>query len=139
MGRHFPTKRELIEATVVRHFHLLTEQARALAGAADPGAALRAFIETMVGGAAAKVVLVTLLAEEAGFTEAAVRASGDLRAAVDVLLRRAQRHGAVRPDVSVDEVYLLIGGLSQASANAPVGRDTMRRALAVVLDGLAAN
>ncbi|MEN3306895.1 MAG: hypothetical protein V7603_3097 [Micromonosporaceae bacterium] len=47
----------------------------------------------------------------------------------------AGRHPRVnrRTDVSVDEVYLLIRALSQASGT----KATRRKALAVVLDGLA--
>jgi AcrR family transcriptional regulator len=135
--RHFPTKQALLEATVIRHFALLTEQARALADATHPGTALRGLIETMVGAGAAKLVLVNLLVEEAGSSAAAVGAATDLRAAVAVVLTKAQDAGAVRADVTVDEVYLLIRGLSQAAATAPADPIVLRRALAIVLDGLA--
>jgi AcrR family transcriptional regulator len=136
--RHFPSKQALLEATVVRHFALLAEQARTLADAADPGTALRGLIETMVGSGAAKLVLVNLLVQEAGFSAAATAASTELRAAVAVVLGRAQEAGAVRTDVTVDEVYLLIRGLSQAAVTGPADPIVLGRALAIVLDGLAA-
>jgi hypothetical protein len=91
----------------------------------------------MVGGGAAKIVMVGLLVEESGMTAAAIEASGNLRAAVAILLSRAQGAGAVRADVSVDELYLLIRGLSQATATAPVAPATLRRAVNIVLNGLA--
>jgi AcrR family transcriptional regulator len=135
--RHFPTKRDLVEATVVRHFHLLLGRVRELAQGADAAAALRTLIETMVGGAATKLMLVGLLAESGGQTEVALRAAADLRDAVGSLLRRAQHRGGVRPDVSVDEIYLLVRGLSQAFSGPGVTASSRRRTLAVVLDGLA--
>jgi AcrR family transcriptional regulator len=134
--RHFPTKQSLLEATVLRHFEHLTEYAQGLAGAADPAAALREVIETIIGGGAAKIVMVGLLVEESGMTDAAIEASRTLREAVANLLRRAQDTGAVRSDVSVDELYLLIRGLSQATATAAVSPETLRRAMDIVLNGL---
>jgi AcrR family transcriptional regulator len=135
--RHFPTKQDLIEATVVRHFERVTAQARALAATADPGPAFATLVETMVGGASTKIALVNHLTAQTGMTDAAARASRDLRDAVAVVLGQAQRAGAIRGDVSIDEVFLLIRGLSQASAAAPVATATLRKAVAVVLDGLA--
>jgi AcrR family transcriptional regulator len=134
--RHFPTKQSLLEATVVRHFEQLTASAHALVDAADPAVALHELIEAMVGGGAAKIVIVGLLVEESGMTAAAIEAAGSLRAAVATLLSRAQGTGAVRADVSVDELYLLIRGLSQAAATAPVAPLTLRRAVDIVLNGL---
>jgi hypothetical protein len=65
-----------------------------------------------------------------------MQASAALRAAVGAALRRAQDAGAVQREVTVDELYLLIRGLSQAGAARPVPESTLRGALAVVLAGL---
>lgn len=135
--RHFPTKQSLLEATLVRHFEQLTAYAQKLADAADPSAALRELVEAMVGGGAAKILMVGLLVEESGMTTAAIEAAGNLRAAVASLLGRAQAAGTVRADVSIDELYLLIRGLSQATAMAPAEPATLRRAVDIVLNGLA--
>jgi AcrR family transcriptional regulator len=134
--RHFPTKQSLLEATVVRHFEQLTLLARERATSANPDAAVRDLIEAMLHGTTTKITLLTLLADGGDVPESAATASRELRAAVGTLLRRAQRAGAVRHDVSVDELYLLIRALSHA-ANLPTKRATMRKALTVVLDGLA--
>jgi AcrR family transcriptional regulator len=134
--RHFPSKQDLIEATLVRHFEGLTEQARALAEA-DPAAALRELIEAMVDTGATKLLMIGLLRDSSGtLPEAAVRASQQTRRAVGTLLRRAQAAGAVRADVSVDEVYLLIRGLA-LGATRPTKTATRRKALDIVLAGLA--
>ncbi|HEY3714351.1 MAG TPA: TetR/AcrR family transcriptional regulator [Jatrophihabitantaceae bacterium] len=136
--RHFPTKQELIEATVVRHFDELTSRARALSSA-HPGAALRELIEVMVGTGSTKILLLGLLndAGAGGVPELAVQASQRLRRAVGALLRRAQKAGTIRPDVSVDEVFLLVRGLALASAQRPAKNATQRKALDIVLAGLA--
>jgi hypothetical protein len=82
-------------------------------------------------------MLISLVAEGDRFPESAAAASGRLKAAVAVVLRRAQDSGAVRPSVTVEEVYLLIRGLAQATATAPVATDTLDRAIEIVLTGLA--
>jgi len=133
--RHFLTKQQLIEATVVRHFELLTAQARELAGRDDAGAALRELTEVMVGGTSTKILLLGLLGD--AVDDSVLRASRDLRAAVRALLRRAQQAGAVREDVSVDELYLLVRGLALGAGHGPVKPATRRKALDVVLAGLA--
>jgi len=133
--RHFPTKQELIEATVVRHFEQLTAHARDLAARDDADTALRELMETMVGGTATKIMLLGLLGDAT--SDAVVRASRELRTAVRALLRRAQQAGAVRSDVSVDELYLLVRGLALAGAQGPTKASTRRKALDVVLAGLA--
>jgi len=127
--RHFPTKQLLVEAAVVRHFARLSEQAGELTGARDPGAAFRDFVRTMVLGTPAKLALVTVLG---GLTGPARAASLELRTAVAALLVRAQEAGAIRPDASVDEVYVLIRALAQASGDPAV----VTRAVDIVLDGL---
>ena len=133
--RHFPTKQELIEATVVRHFEQLTAYARDLNARSDAAAALRELIETMVGGTATKIMLLGLLGDPT--TDAVVRASRELRSAVRSLLRKAQQAGAVRSDVSVDDLYLLVRGLALAGSQRSTKASTRRKALDVVLAGLA--
>lgn len=135
--RHFPTKQDLIEATLLRHLGLLIDEARRLAESNSPDVALSTMIRTMVSGAPAKVTLFGLLSSEGG-TTAASRASGELRAAVADLLARAQQVGAARPDAGVDEVYLLLRGLSQATTLTGVDSETLDRAVGIVLDGLTA-
>src|SRR5690606_13154422 len=108
--RHFPTKRDPVEATLVRHFALLTRPALDLARAPDPAAALRTLIATMARASATKIVLLEQLVAGGEESDPAVRASRRLRDAVDALLRTAQRTGRVRGDVSVDEIYLLLRG-----------------------------
>lgn len=135
--RHFPTKVALIEATLLAHFDDLRKRAEELAGAGDPGDALRALIRVMIETGATKLTLVSLLGEDGDVPASVVTASGDVRAVVDSVLRRAQSAGSVRASIGVDEVYLLIRALAQASATRATPSDTVDRAIDIVLTGIA--
>ncbi len=133
--RHFPTKEALIEATLLRHFDHLTERAQELAAEADPGEAWRALLKMMITTGATKLTLISLLRESGDFPRSAAAASERLKAAVDDALRRAQSSGAVRPSVTIDEVYVLIRGLAQATATMPTPPGVLDRAIDVVIAG----
>ncbi|MEV4127987.1 TetR/AcrR family transcriptional regulator [Nocardia sp. NPDC049707] len=134
--RHFPTKEELIEAALLRHFDQLTERAHALVVDADPAVAWRTLVRVMIETGATKLTLVSTLADRKGVPDGAATASKRLKVVVGEVLRQAQEVGAVRPSVTVEEVYLLIRGLAQASATIPVRPDILNRAIDVVLTGL---
>ncbi|MFD5827616.1 TetR/AcrR family transcriptional regulator [Lentzea sp. NPDC060358] len=125
--RHFPTKRALVEAAVVRHLTRLAETARSRGGEAGP--AFRETFRAMVSGAPAKVALVALLEEHTGEVAAAATA---VREAVRDLLTAAQQAGEVRADATVDEIYVLFDALARARGEQAV----VDRAVDVVLDGL---
>jgi len=131
--RHFATKEALIEAALVRHFTDLLDRARTAAAAPDPAAALHALIREMIKRGASKLTLASMLGAA---PPAVVAVSGEVKAAVDVALRRAQAAGAVRPEVAVEELYLLIRGLAQSTLAAPVPPAVLDRAIDVVLAGL---
>jgi AcrR family transcriptional regulator len=135
--RHFPTKDALIEAALLRHFEHLEEQAQELAAGADPDQAWRALLRTMIETGATKLTLASLLTAGDDLPTNAVAASQRVKTAADKVLRRAQEHGAVRASVTIEEVYLLIRGLAQATATMATHPDTLERAIEVVLIGLA--
>lgn len=134
--RHFPTKLDLVEATLVQHFDNLAVRVGSLTSAPDPGEALAHLVSTMIENSRTKIVLANMLSGSGEAPAAALAATRTLHAAVDTVLRRAQLAGAARKDVSVDELYFLVRGLSQAAAAQPVPLVTLRRAIAVVLAGL---
>ena len=135
--RHFPTKSDLVEAALIRHFARLTDRARSLAGAASPGAALRALVREMIETGPTKITLASLADAGGGVPAGAEAASRELRDATEVVLRRAQDAGEASPEATIDEVYLLIRSLAQTSAATPVAPSTLRRAAEIVLAGLA--
>lgn len=131
--RHFPTKDALIEAALVRHFVGLLDHAQAAAAATDPAAALRMLVREMIERGANKLTLASMLGDA---PPAVVAVAGEVKTAVDAALRRAQAAGAVRPEAGVEELYLLIRGLSQTTAAAPAPAEVLERAIDVVLAGL---
>jgi len=136
--RHFPTKEALFLAIVVDRMERLVVEARALASAADPGEAFFGFMSRMVHEASAKKDFMNALSgtrEELGRTLAGIKAS--YRAALAVLLERAQDSGAVRRDVSVLEIHALLTGASASLEQ--LGKDATQaraRLVAIVCDGL---
>jgi len=136
--RHFPTKGALIEATLLRHFATLTARARALADHSDPAQALHTLLRLMIETGATKIALMSLLGEGDTYPASAKTASLELRDAVATVLHRAQRDGSVDQSISVDEVYLLVRGLAQASATSRPTPRTLRRAADIVFAGLIA-
>ncbi|MGW3773397.1 TetR/AcrR family transcriptional regulator [Actinomadura verrucosospora] len=131
--RHFPTKESLLEAVLVALLERLAAEARDLRASADPGAAFFGFFTRVVSQAAAKQAVTEALAE-AGVDarEATGRAGPDLKAALGVLLGRAQETGAVRADVGPGEVMALLAGMSYAAGRAGAREDVLR----IVFEGL---
>lgn len=87
----------------------------------------------MVESGATKLTPAGLLTER----ETAAAAANRLKATAAGVLRRARDAGTVRATVTIDEVYLLVRGLSQASATMPTDREVLDRAVDIVLSGLA--
>jgi AcrR family transcriptional regulator len=126
--RHFPTKEALFEAVVTARVQDLLADARARADAADPGAAFFGFLARIAAESAAKRDLPDAISIAGSLRE-------DLDAALDVLLRRAQRAEAVRADVRTPDIIVLLKGLFASLADVS---DQARRDLvfAVLADGL---
>jgi AcrR family transcriptional regulator len=130
--RHFPSKEELFEAVVTARLRDLVDGARGLASDPDPGRAFFGFLARFRQELAAKRDLPDAIDVPGSLQD-------DLRAAVDVLLRRAQQAGAVRADITTPDLMALLKGLLAAIIDRPPGPgDTVLadRLLAVVFDGL---
>jgi AcrR family transcriptional regulator len=76
VSRHFPTKEGLFQAVFVDRVQRLADRARALAGAADPGAAFLEFFALVVAEGAANRGLAEALAGAGFDLEAAAGARG---------------------------------------------------------------
>jgi AcrR family transcriptional regulator len=134
--RHFPTKDALIEATLVRLFNRLNEQAAQLAGEPDPGDAIRRLIATMIETSSTKLTLLSLVEEHGRLPPMMLKATQDLQATIGVILARAKTEGTVRDDVAVDELFVLVRGLAQATATMPAAPATLNRAIEIICRGL---
>lgn len=136
--RHFPTKEALLEAVYVRRLRQLADAAASLADATDPGAALRDFFTRVVDQSASKNAVADALAQSGvDVRTAGAGAGADLRAALGVLLVRAQQAGSVRTDVETTDLLALLVGASRAVEQLPSDPAARQRTLRVVLDGLA--
>jgi AcrR family transcriptional regulator len=126
--RHFPTKEALFEAVVTARLQDLVTDARARVDSGDPGGAFFGFLGRIAAESAAKRDLPDAISIEGSLRD-------ELNAALDVLLRRAQQAGAVRPDVRTSDLIVLLKGLfaSLAGISDPVRRDLV---FAVLADGL---
>jgi AcrR family transcriptional regulator len=130
--RHFPSKEELFEAVVTARLGDLIAVARGLASDPDPGQAFFGFLGRFRQEAAAKRDLPDAIAIPGSLQD-------ELHAALDVLLRRAQQAGAVRADVTTQDLTALLKGLLRTINDLPPGTGDQGRTdrlLTVVTDGL---
>lgn len=136
--RRFPTKDDLLAAVVEHRMLLLLDAANEAVAAEDPAAGLRAFMQT------AAEVHVT----DRGFCAMAgssIVGRPGLRELVDqlvsrvrALLVRAKAAGAIRADVTAEDIPILLMAVAQTGL---ILEETVpgawRRYLDIVLDGLA--
>jgi AcrR family transcriptional regulator len=138
--RHFPTKAALLEAVLTQRYERLRRQAEHLAQADAPGQAFFDFFRHMVIDAPSKIALIDALSNAGGSAQGSLKqASASLERAVGALLKRAQSAGAVRSDVDLSEVYVLLIGASRAAATNNFDQAAQARALEIVFRGLAPN
>jgi AcrR family transcriptional regulator len=131
--RHFPTRTDLIEAVYVEEVGALCRSADDLSDA-PPWDALVGWLHRFIGYVATKHALAEeLFAVADRDSEVFKSCRGAFYAAGEPLLRRAQEAGAVRPDVSIDDVVKMVGGIAKIQGTDP---ETVDRILSVALDGL---
>jgi AcrR family transcriptional regulator len=138
--RHFATKEALFEAVVFDRIGELVEEARSLLDDPDPGRAFSSFVERLGREGARKRDLVEALAYDGIHLQ--LGEAPILRALTDVLaelLLRAQRAGAVRSDIGVDDVVALLTGAAYAICHSRADDERTRRLLAITYDGLRAD
>jgi hypothetical protein len=88
----------------------LAERAAALADAEQPTDAFFEFVRELTAQARQNVVLTAAL-DRAGLGSAGAAAGADLARALGVLLKRAQRAGGVRPDLTVTDLHAILSGV----------------------------
>lgn len=113
--RHFPTKDALIAAVAVLRLRQIVTLAASLATADDPGAALRQQLSAMLAEGDLSTPLKSALAgTDFDIRTAAPDAAAELRDAVNTLLRRAQKAGAIRTDIDIDDLMGALAGTFHA-------------------------
>ncbi|GAB3571121.1 TetR/AcrR family transcriptional regulator [Amycolatopsis endophytica] len=133
--RHFATKDDLIAAIVRTHVGALDEAGQRLLTAEDPGAALLEFLTVAGGQREQRDVSFLLNANDAGPEVVALRER--LYRTVCLLVDRAREAGAVRGDVTGNDVVLLMCAPNHVvSFVKDPSPDLWRRYLAIIFDGL---
>lgn len=126
--RHFPTKEALFEAIVMTRLEAIAEKAERLADEADPVQALFTHISELVSQAVAKKDLIDELARWG--TQPLERVHAEIKdrlnRAGETLLRRAQAAGAIRSDLSSEDLSAMLMGTCEGASCALV--DAKRRA-----------
>jgi AcrR family transcriptional regulator len=102
--RHFPTKQALFQAVTEARVSAMIESAEK---SQDPGADLAAFLTTMAGEAAAKRDMSDAIAVPSELRDS-------LHATLGALLQRAQHAGAVRADITTQDLVALMKGMLQS-------------------------
>ncbi|WP_230673497.1 TetR/AcrR family transcriptional regulator [Rathayibacter sp. Leaf248] len=139
--RHFPTKEDLLAAIIGEEMEELAEVGRGQAEHADPDAALLQFMSAGVDLYATRsraFVQALGTMPDRQHPETRVRWE-QLIGAAEVLTRRAQREGSLRPDLNGEDVMLLICGVYYTAA--PLldsDPSAWRRYLQLTFDGMRA-
>ena len=135
--RHFPTKEALMAEMVRQKFQIFAENARAaLDREGEPFAVLADLLRTNAEVCARDAGIQEALS---GFGESVwVHAQAELQelyVPTAELIARAQRAGTMRPDVTVDDIPMLMCGVSATMPHAGAGFDWHRH-LELVIDVL---
>ena len=131
--RNFPTRPDLLEAVYVEEVEAVCQTAEELM-ADPPWDALVAWLHRFLDYLATKQALSAELFDHldvAGL--GAHRHEVAFYAAGEKLLVRAQHDGVVRTDVSIDDVVMLVAGISKIPSTSP---DQIPRVLDIALEGL---
>jgi AcrR family transcriptional regulator len=136
--RHFPTKEALIEALMVDSFAEILVAARAALDVQDPW---QAFTDVLWRGAeimAGDRALSEVFAAQPAASAAELPILDELTETVGELIRRAKAAGALREDMVVDDIPMLMCGIGSATKKEHSCTAPWRRHLGIVLDGLRA-
>jgi len=126
--RHFPTKEALLAELVRQKFRLFAEHAReALASDADPFEAIAGMLRRNAEHCAKDAAMQHALSGTGEQVWSYAQAEIDeLNAVVAELVQRAHAAGAMRADVTVDDMPMLMCGVASTMAHTAPGFDWRR-------------
>jgi AcrR family transcriptional regulator len=134
--RHFPTRDAVIEAVYRREVEQLAAAATRLLDSHAPGEALHEWLRLMIDYIATKKVVAQAISPAVGGVAALYPASGaQITEAMSQLMARAVASGDIRGDVDPMDLLRGLVGFTYG-ADAPGWRDSARRLLDVLMDGL---
>ena len=133
--RHFASKDDLIAVIVSEHLAVLATAAQRLADADDPGAALLEFLTLAASERQQRDLTFLQTVSEADPRVSDVRTA--LITALTTLVDRARDAEAIRADVTVADIFLLLCAPVHVVENlTDPPPDLWRRYLAIIFDGL---
>ncbi|MFC0438181.1 TetR/AcrR family transcriptional regulator [Kutzneria buriramensis] len=134
--RHFPSKEILVEAVLAEHVESLAAAADRWAAHAAPGDAVYGLLLEVIEKSAGRQPLCDVLTADRGWPRTHLAGSVvRFRDALDRLLGNAQRAGAIRSDVQVDDLCALTVGAATLVA-AHRNRSRATRLVRLLLDSL---
>lgn len=118
--RHFPTRRDLVVEVYADEVEALCAHGRALLSAEDAGAALFAWLAGFAAHVAARRHVALSIPEDAtgDRTRLFQRWHTAMHATAGVLVDRASGTGAIRADLTADDLLLLAYGIGLAAGDA---------------------
>ena len=140
LHRHFPSRRSLLEAVFHDRVEALCAKARQHAQESEPGTALFSWLRDFNAYAATCRGLAASLAHDGRDPGPVRRNEGCTTMITDAageLLRRAQRSGAARPGIRVEDLLTLVGIIALATEHR-ADDEQARRLLDLVIDGVRA-
>ena len=137
--RHFPTKEALLEALIADSFERIGDAAVASLENPDPWDAFVSVLWTGAEVLAANRGLTEALTAQPTFDELPAVHTVRLHEAMREVIRRGQEAGAIRADLVVDDIPMLMCGVGAATRKPHSSGDAAwRRHLSIMLDGLRA-
>ncbi|MGV9784967.1 TetR/AcrR family transcriptional regulator [Nocardia farcinica] len=135
---HFPTRRALVGVLLRERNTALFAAAEGLLADPDPGAALTRWVHAVIEHAAAYQGLAALLADGLGDEGSELHEScARMNALGEAILARARTVGAVRADVTADDLFALMNAAAWAREHLP--RPGADRLVALTLAGMRAH
>ncbi|MFJ9406180.1 TetR/AcrR family transcriptional regulator [Streptomyces sp. NPDC101393] len=137
--RHFPNRTALMGAVFQGEVDALLAHALELADAPQPCSALVDWLRAIIRHASTyRGLSRALMAASADENSGMARCSVPMHEAGAALLSRAQKAGAVRPDVSIGDLMQLTNGIALAAEESPDDPQLADRLLTLTLSGLKA-
>jgi AcrR family transcriptional regulator len=135
--RHFPTREVLLEELLHEGFRRLAARADVLADELPPREALETWFRDLVDGAGRYPGMSGDMMRSLNDPTSPLWAScAQVHEAGGRLLTRAQAAGTVRPDVTGDDLFTLVGAATWVGGQGAPAADRLPRFLSVLLDGL---
>jgi AcrR family transcriptional regulator len=136
MYRHFPSRQALLESLAAESYAALVAEAQQAAEQPDAGAGLAALLRAALTCQLTDPSLAGVLSAPTYECAETTALSRELGAAAMRLLDRARAAGAVRPDVTADDLRRLMCGVQHAVRSGDHDDTTADRYLDIMIRGL---